>query len=180
MICVSFHLCNIPLFKNYIIILPFSSIFSDLDHAQSRLVFCLSEACLYVTYKPNTLRQRWTCSSKLFGKHYLRWVPACAVVTQTEIALYLRGKEGNRTTYAEERTEDLEKYGILVVGQDQDRPGIRLGFCILWAAFLSKWILWALKQIFEVVGTTTSRASLAVSPIWWWCQEPWRQRRWLR
>ena len=69
--------------------------------------------------------------SKLFGKHYLRWVPACAVVTQTEIALYLRGKEGNRTTYAEERTEDLEKYGILVVGQDQDRPGIRLGFCIL-------------------------------------------------
>jgi len=80
-----------------------------LDHAQSRLVFCLSEACLYVTYKPNTLRQRW--------------VPACAVVTETDIALYLRGKEGNRTTYSEERTEDLEKYGILVVGQDQDRPG---------------------------------------------------------
>ena len=53
----------------------------------------------------------------------LRWVPACAVVTQTDIALYLRGKEGNRTAYAEERTEDLEKYGILVVGQDQDRPG---------------------------------------------------------
>ena len=70
---------------------------------------------------------------KLFGKHYLRWVPACAVVTQTEIALYLRGKEGNRTTYAEERTEDLEKYGILVVGQDQDRPGIKLGFCILFS-----------------------------------------------
>ena len=55
-------------------------------------------------------------------------MPACAVVTQTEIALYLRGKEGNRTTYAEERTEDLEKYGILVVGQDQDRPGIKLEF----------------------------------------------------
>ena len=52
-------------------------------------------------------------------------------MTQTEIALYLRGKEGNRTSYAEERTEDLEKYGILVVGQDQDRPGMRLEFCIL-------------------------------------------------
>ena len=50
-------------------------------------------------------------------------MPACVVVTQTDIALYLRGKEGNRTSYAEERTEDLEKYGILVVGQDQDRPG---------------------------------------------------------
>ena len=50
-------------------------------------------------------------------------MPACAVVTETDIALYLRGKEGNRTTYSEERTEDLEKYGILVVGQDQDRPG---------------------------------------------------------
>ena len=44
-------------------------------------------------------------------------------MTETDIALYLRGKEGNRTTYSEERTEDLEKYGILVVGQDQDRPG---------------------------------------------------------
>ena len=65
--------------------------------------------------------------SELFGKNSFRWVPACAVVTQTDIALYLRGKEGNRTTYAEERTEDLEKYGILVVGQDQDRPGVRLG-----------------------------------------------------
>ena len=50
-------------------------------------------------------------------------MPACAVVTETDIALYFRGKEGNRTTYSEERTEDLEKYGILVVGQDQDRPG---------------------------------------------------------
>ena len=58
-----------------------------------------------------------------FSLPTLRWVPACAVVTQTDIALYLRGKEGNRTAYAEERTEDLEKYGILVVGQDQDRPG---------------------------------------------------------
>ena len=56
-------------------------------------------------------------------QHLTRWVPACAVVTETDIALYLRGKEGNRTTYSEERTEDLEKYGILVVGQDQDRPG---------------------------------------------------------
>ena len=101
--------------------------------------------------------------SKLFGKHYLRWVPACAVVTQTEIALYLRGKEGNRTTYAEDRTEDLEKYGILVVGQDQDRPGIILEFVILRVAFL----FMGLKiQIFEVVATTTSRASLDVSPIW--------------
>ena len=36
----------------------FFLIILDLDHAQSRLVFCLSEACLYVTYKPNTLRQR--------------------------------------------------------------------------------------------------------------------------
>ena len=69
-------------------------------------------------------------------KNYFRWVPACAVVSQTDIALYLRGKEGNRTSYAEERTEDLEKYGILVVGQDQDRPGMRLEFCILRATFL--------------------------------------------
>ena len=58
-------------------------------------------------------------------------MPACAVVTQTDIALYLRGKEGNRTSYAEERTEDLEKYGILVVGQDQDRPGIRWRFALV-------------------------------------------------
>ena len=54
-------------------------------------------------------------------------------MTQTEIGLYLRGKEGNRTTYAEERTEDLEKYGILVVGQDQDRPGIKLEFYIFFS-----------------------------------------------
>ena len=65
----------------------------------------------------------------------IRWVPACAVVTQTDIALYLRGKEGNRTSYAEERTEDLEKYGILVVGQDQDRPGIILGFAFCELSF---------------------------------------------
>ena len=49
-------------------------------------------------------------------QQFSRWVPACAVVTEPDIALFLRGKEGNRTTYSEERTEDLEKYGILVVG----------------------------------------------------------------
>ena len=64
-----------------------------------------------------------TLRRQIYFQHLKRWVPVCAVVTETDIALYLRGKEGNRTTYSEERTEDLEKYGILVVGQDQDRPG---------------------------------------------------------
>ena len=58
-------------------------------------------------------------------------------MTQTDIALYLRGKEGNRTSYVEERTEDLEKYGILVVGQDQDRPGIRF-YELLFSFLVSK------------------------------------------
>ena len=82
-------------------------------------------------------------------------MPACAVVTETDIALYLRGKEGNRTTYSEDRTEDLEKYGILVVGQDQDRPGTSKYFRVCVQEITSK-----------AVVTTTSRVSLAVFLSW--------------